>query len=313
MQIIQDAWRAGDVPTGCVATIGKLDGVHLGQRAVIERVVEHARREGVPAVAISFEPHPARVLAPESAPPLLTPGTMREEQLAETGLDALLLLRFTRELAATSPDEFVYELLVRKLAVRAVYVGRGFTFGHRRKGNVRRLRELGEEHGFEAVAVDEEVLRGEIISATRIRRAIHEGDTEFAMEMLGRPYALRGKVARGDRMGAKLGWPTVNLDPEGELLPCDGVYAGRILVGEFPDPFNGVINVGTRPTVYESYQRVVESHIFDFAADVYGEPIEVRFYKRLRSEKMFPTVMDLSAQISRDAEAAREYFAARRC
>jgi riboflavin kinase / FMN adenylyltransferase len=155
-------------------------------------------------------------------------------------------------------------------------------------------------------------LRGERISSTRIRRAVAQGRIEEAAAMLGRPYSIAGTVARGDRMGQRLGWPTLNLAPENRLLPADGVYAGRVLLPSFPAIFDCVTNIGTRPTVYENYRRVVESHILDFKADVYGQRAEVSFHKRLREERIFPTVMDLSAQIGRDVEATREYFARRR-
>jgi riboflavin kinase/FMN adenylyltransferase len=155
-------------------------------------------------------------------------------------------------------------------------------------------------------------LRGERISSTRVRRALGEGKVEEATEMLGRPHSVRGTIARGDRMGARLGWPTINLLVDNELVPCNGVYSGRVHLPSFPGTFDCVTNIGTRPTVYENHQRVVESHILGFSADIYGETAEVCFYKRLREEMIFPTVMDLSAQIGRDVEATREYFAARR-
>ena len=153
---------------------------------------------------------------------------------------------------------------------------------------------------------------GERISSTRIRRALGEGKTAEAAEMLGRPYSIAGTIARGDRMGQKLGWPTINVVSENKLLPSDGVYAARVYFPSYPATFDGVTNIGTRPTVYENYQRVVESHILDFKANVYGQRVELQFLKRLREERIFNSVMDLSAQIGRDVEATREYFAARR-
>lgn len=313
MQVIQDALRSADLPYGVVATIGNYDGIHRGQQAVIERVVAEARREGTPAVVISFDPHPTTVLRPSVAPPpLLTPGVQRQRLLAAAGVDALLLIRFTRELARTSAEDFVRDFLCAELAVRALYVGAGFVFGHGRRGNLDLLRTLGQELGFTVGGVDEVDFRGAPISSTRIRRAIAEGRSEDAMAMLGRPYAVCGTVSRGDRMGMRLGWPTINLMPDNEHLPADGVYTGRVHFPSFPATFDCVTNVGTRPTIYENYHHVVESHILDFDSDVYGEEAEIRFYKRLREEKMFPTVMDLSAQIGRDVAATREYFAVRR-
>lgn len=312
MQVIQDALKSADLPYGVIATIGNYDGIHRGQQAVIGRVVERARAEQVPAVVISFDPHPVAVLRPESAPPLLTTQEQRQEVLAELGVDVLLLIRFNREFANTSAHDFVTRFLHRQLALAEIYVGEGFVFGHQRRGDLKLLVELGKELGFKAVGVPELTAKGEAISSTRIRRAVTEGRTEEAMELLGRPYELRGTIVRGDRMGMRLGWPTINLMTDNALLPCDGVYTGQVRLPSFPATFDCVTNVGTRPTVYESYQHVVESHVLDFSSDVYGERAEIRFFKRLREERMFPTVMDLSAQIGRDVEATREYFAAHR-
>ena len=161
-----------------------------------------------------------------------------------------------------------------------------------------------------AVGVKETMFQGAPIHSTRIRQALREGQADEAREMLGRPHSLTGTVVRGDRMGQKLGWPTINLDPDGDvLLPADGVYATRVFFPGFPSTFSSVTNIGTRPTVYENFQRVVESHILSFSSDVYGQAVEVFFYRRLREERIFPTVMDLSAQIGRDVEEAREFLA----
>jgi riboflavin kinase/FMN adenylyltransferase len=313
MQVIQDAFRAGDLPRGGVATIGNFDGIHRGQRAIIDRVVARAGELGRPSVVMTFEPHPLGVLRPDQEPParLSTPAEKRR-LLTEAGVEHLLVIRFDAELAATPAEAFVREFLAGKLAIAELHVGAGFTFGHRREGDLALLERLGGELGFAARPVEEVAYRGERISSTRIRRAVAEGRIDDARAMLGRPYALAGTVARGDRMGKRLGWPTINLTPESELVPADGVYAGRVFIPAFPATFVCVTNIGTRPTVYENYRRVVESHILDFAADIYGERVEVSFHKRLREERIFPTVMDLSAQIGRDVEATREYFAARR-
>lgn len=312
MQVFHDALASADLPDGVVATIGKYDGIHRGQQAILRRLVERAQELGCPSAVITFDPHPLAVLRPELAPPRLTTDGQREELLATLGIDHLLMVRFNHEVARTEPADFVLDFLVRRLALREVHVGSTFTFGRDRRGNVELLRQLGEEHGFAVVATDEVRRAGEVISASRVREAVADGRTSLAMDLLGRPYALRGTIGRGDRMGKRLGWPTINLVPESELLPLDGVYTGRVEFPNLPGVFDCVTNVGTRPTVYESYQRVVESHILGFSADVYGERVEVRFYKRLREEMMFSTVMDLSAQIGRDVEATKEYFAARR-
>ncbi|MEO1086575.1 MAG: bifunctional riboflavin kinase/FAD synthetase [Acidobacteriota bacterium] len=312
MQVIQDAQRSADLPYGVVATIGNYDGLHRGQMKVIRRVVERARERGSKSVVVTFEPHPVSVLRPELAPPLLTLDSQRRRLLEEIELDALLIVEFNREVANTEPEAFVRRFLHRSLAVEEVYVGSEFAFGKDRQGDVATMKRLGGELGFDVIGVDEELYRGGVISSTRIRQAVVEGRLEEALEMLGRPYGLYGKVVRGDRMGMRLGWPTINLAPENEHLPADGVYCGQVRFDELPGVFECVTNVGTRPTVYENYQRVVESHILGFGAQVYGEMVEVRFFKRLRDEQLFPSVMDLSAQIGRDVETTREYFAARK-
>jgi riboflavin kinase/FMN adenylyltransferase len=314
MLVVQDAYNANgrDLPHGGVATIGNFDGVHLGQRAILDRVVARAREIGGPAVVITFDPHPVAVLRPDQAPLPLTTPAQKEKLLAETGVDAVLVIRFTPDLARIEAEPFIRDFLHGQLDLKEIYVGETFTFGHGRGGNLDLLKELGSQLGFEAFGVEEVFLGGERISSTRIRRALLEGRVESAAEMLGRPYAVSGTIVRGDRMGKRLGWPTINLAAENKLLPADGVYAGRVFFPSLPGSFDCATNIGTRPTVYENYQRVVESHILDFKADVYGQRVELSFFKRLREERIFATVMDLSAQIGRDVEAAREYFLRRR-
>jgi riboflavin kinase/FMN adenylyltransferase len=312
MLVVQDAYDSSDLPRGGVVAIGNFDGVHRGQRAILDRAVARARELPAPAVVVSFDPHPLAVLRPEQAPLAISTPAQKERLLAAAGIAVLLVVRFSRELSRTPARQFVREFLAERLTAREVYVGESFTFGYRREGNLELLRCLGGELGFTACAVPEVMLRGERISSTRIRRAITEGRVEDAAEMLGYPFCITGSVLRGDRMGQRLGWPTINIGSAHKLLPADGVYASRVLLPSFPASFDCATNIGTRPTVYENYQRVVESHILDFKADVYGQPVELSFYKRLREERIFPTVMDLSAQIGRDVEATREYFSRRR-
>ena len=312
MIVVQDAFNASDLPRGGVGTIGNFDGVHRGQRSALDLVVARATELGVPSVVITFDPHPVAVLRPEQAPPLLTTLQQKEKLLEEAGISVVLVIRFNSELAKIPARRFVREFLHEKLDLKEIYVGESFVFGHGREGDLSLLREMGESSGFRAFGVDEVSYAGERISSSRIRRAVSEGKITDAMEMLGRPYSISGVIARGDRMGQKLGWPTINLMPENRLLPLDGVYAGRVFFPKFPAVFDCVTNVGTRPTVYENYQRVVESHILEFKSNVYGERVELSFYKRLREERIFPTVMDLSAQIGRDVETARDYFSRRR-
>lgn len=312
MIVVDDAFRASDLPRGGIGTIGNFDGLHRGQRAILDKVVERARERGLHAVVVTFDPHPLAVLRPEAVPPRLTSPAQKERLLAQAGAEVLAVIRFTPEFAATPAEAFVREFLHRGLGLEEVYVGPDFAFGHRREGNLALLSRLGEELGFTAFGVAEVYQEGRRISSTRIRQTLLEGRVEDAMEMLGRPYSLVGSIARGDRMGQRIGWPTINVEVENELIPADGVYAGRAHFPSFPATFACATNIGTRPTVYENYRRVVESHVLDFSADVYEQRVEVSFYKRLREERIFPTIMDLSAQIGQDVEATREYFAARR-
>jgi riboflavin kinase / FMN adenylyltransferase len=312
MLVVHDAFHNSDLPTGGVAAIGNFDGLHRGQRALVERVRERAAALGVPSVVITFEPHPMAVLRPEAAPARLTTPEQKERLLAAAGVDVALFVRFTPELARTRARDFVRGFLHDRLAVREVYVGERFVFGHNREGDVALLGAMAAELGFGAEAVEPVAWRGERISSTRIRQALAEGRVEDAEAMLGRPYAITGAIVRGDRMGKRLGWPTINVAHDGQLLPLDGVYACRVTFPAFPATFEAVTNIGTRPTVYENYQRVVESHVLDFASDVYDQRVELAFLKRLREERLFPSVMDLSAQIRRDVEATRDFFAGRR-
>jgi len=311
MIVVNDAFNASDLPRGGVGTIGNFDGVHRGQRSALDLVVARAKELGVPSVVITFDPHPVAVLRPEHAPTLLTTLPQKEKLLEEAGVAVVLVVRFTPEIAKVPARRFVREFLHEKLDLKEIYVGSSFVFGHGREGDLSLLREMGESFGFRAFGVDEVSSGGDRISSSRIRQAIAEGKVAEAMDMLGRPYSIAGVIARGDRMGKRLGWPTINLMPENKLLPLDGVYASRVFFRSLGS-FDSVTNIGTRPTVYENYQRVVESHILEFKSDVYGERVELSFFKRLREERIFPSVMDLAAQIGRDVETAREFFSRRR-
>ena len=309
MQVIHDAVHAVDLPRGLIATIGNYDGVHRGQRRVLDLVKARATETGLKSAVITFQPHPLTVLHPETQVLLLTTQQQKEALLDQAGVDYVIIFRFTPELAKMPARSFVRDYLWGALEAREIYVGSRFSFGHRREGDLSLLRQMWETFGFSAFAVDEVTHLGEPVSSTRIRTALLEGDVALARELLGRPYAITGLIARGDRMGKRLGWPTINLAPDNALVPENGVYASRVHFPSFPATFDAVTNIGTRPTVYENYQRVVESHILGFNADVYGETVELRFYKRLRDERTFPSMMELSAQIGRDVETARDLFA----
>ena len=312
MLVVANALKNSDLPKKTIVTIGNYDGIHLGQRAILDLVVARAEATGLPAMEVTFEPHPLSVLRPEHAPLRLTTQAQKELLLDAAGIEVVAVIRFTPEFAVMPARRFVRDVLHDRLAVKEIYVGSRFVFGHEREGDLSLLREMGKSFGFDAFGVEEVLLRGEPVSSTRIRRAIAGGQVDEAWELLGRPFSIEGLIARGDRMGKRLGWPTINVVSDRELLPADGVYASRVFFPSFPATFDCVTNIGTRPTLYENYQRVVESHILGFHSDVYGERVELQFLKRLRDERIFPSVMDLSEQIGLDVEATREYFQSRR-
>jgi len=309
MRVVVDALGPCELPHPAVVTVGNYDGIHRGQRIVLDRVVARARVLGLPAVLVTFEPHPLSVLSPSQAPVALLTREQKSRQLAAAGIDLMAVIPFTAGFAATRAEEFVRDFLVGRLGVRELYVGRQFAFGKNREGDLGLLSRLGGELGFLVCGLEEALAGGDPVSSTRIRRAITLGEVAKAAELLGRPYSLTGVIVQGNRQGRRLGWPTTNLDPDGELLPLEGVYATRVEFQEASASFDSVTNVGRRPTLEAGGRPVVESHILDFNREVYGERVELHFHQRLRDEMLFPSVAELSAQIGRDALASREYFA----
>jgi riboflavin kinase/FMN adenylyltransferase len=311
MQVIRDPMRSSDLPRGGVGTIGNFDGVHLGHRKILETVVARSRQIGRPSFAITFEPHPMVVLRPDHAPRRIQTLRQKEEAIEAIGIDALLVMPFTRDFSLTEPEEFVRGLLRDRLGAAELYLGAHFAFGRGKRGDLALLSRLGAECGFVASAVEEVFADGEPVSSTRIRGALERGAVREAGAMLGREYELDGLVSRGDRLGHQIGVPTINLEAENELPPGDGVYVTEIEIRSFGRRFQSVSNIGRRPTLYEDSTTTVETYVLDFSSDVYGERVRLFFLDRLREERRFLSVMDLTAQIQRDIEATREYFAAR--
>lgn len=311
LHVIRDPLRTTDLPRGGVATIGNFDGVHLGHRRILETVVARAREADRPSVVLTFEPHPLSVLRPDHAPRRLQTLRQKGEALEAIGIENLLVIPFTRDFSLTEPEEFIRSILRDRLAVSEVYLGSHFAFGRGKRGDIALLSRMGAECGFLASSVDEAIFEGEPISSTRIRRALARGDVTKANAMLGREYEIDGLVARGDKVGRRIGYPTINLEPENELHPADGVYVTRIHIRSFDRRFDCVTNIGRRPTVYEDYATVIETFVLDFSANVYGERVRLFFFERLREERRFPSVTALSEQIGKDIEATREYFARR--
>ncbi len=291
-----------------VVSIGNFDGVHLGHRSILVETVRRAQQAGAPAGVVTFDPHPLRILAPEKAPRMLATLRQKEELFEAAGIGELFVIPFTRDFSLTAAADFIRDFLVAQLHVREVVIGRSFCFGHGRGGDLSLLEALGRELGFEAVGVPEVGHGGLPISSTRIRRALAEGDVALAAVMLGRAFGIEGIVARGSQVGRKLGFPTINIHPDNEVWPGDGVYITTLIFPSSGKRLESVTNIGTRPTLYESSATTIESFILDFDADVYGETIRLDFHERVRGEKKFASVDDLAAGIGRDVETAREWF-----
>jgi len=311
MRWIEDAWNARDLPRPVTATIGNYDGVHRGQGAILEALVERGRELDVPAAVVTFEPHPLTLLAPARAPNRLVSVAQKKELLEVSGVDLVLEVTFDRSFSETSAEFFVRRFLCERLGVRDVFVGSDFQFGRGKEGDISMLRDLGLELGFGAHGVPEVQHSEAPISSSRIREAVATGDIQSAEEMLGRPFALRGRIVTGERRGRGLGWPTINLMPEQEVIPARGVYISEVRLAGESRPRPAVSNVGVRPTVSAGRDLVVESHILNFSADVYGMEAEVAFLRRLRAERAFESVEALSNQIQQDVERAQEFFAER--
>jgi riboflavin kinase / FMN adenylyltransferase len=295
-----------DIRRPTVVTLGVFDGLHLGHQAIVKTVVERAAQCGATPTLITFDPHPRQVLRPESAPPLLQTFNQKMEGLRLLGLQQVIVLRFTPELAALPAEMFVQQYLCDALQAREVYLGKGFAFGHQRRGNIELLLRLSQSLGFYAAEVPEVQLRHARISSTVVRQLLQAGRVNLARRMLGRPYGIEGVVTRGHGIGHQLLYPTANLAVENRVLPADGVYVTLTLIeGVWR---RSVTNIGKRPTFGGELASKIETHLLDFAGDLYGQTIRVRMLHRLRGEKKFNGVEELKAQIGRDRERALRYF-----
>ena len=292
-----------------VLTLGVFDGLHLGHQLIVRTVVERARELGAVPTVLTFDPHPRAVLHPESAPPLLQTFDQKIEALGVLGVGQTIVVRFTPEFARVRAAEFLRDVVHERLHAREVYLGRGFAFGHGREGNISLLREVSSELGFHADEVPEVRLRGQRISSSRIRELLAGGKVNLARRMLGRPYGVEGRVVRGASRGAGLGFPTANLQPQNRVIPRAGVYVTATLVeGAWR---RSVTNVGVRPTFEREAEASVETFVLDWAGDLYGDVVRVRFLRRLRAERKFASVAELKTQIDADVSRARDFFARR--
>jgi riboflavin kinase / FMN adenylyltransferase len=289
-----------------VLALGNFDGVHRGHRKILERVRRVAGERAATSVVMTFDPHPPRVVRPDKAPPLLMTKPQKLEAIADAGVQGAAIVRFSAELSHWDPETFVRRVLVDWLRVGEVWVGANFLFGHDRAGNFSMLRVLGGRYGFKAEKIDPVRYKDFVVSSTRVRRLVSEGRVDEAGALLGHQYFVDGVVMRGDQRGRTIGFPTANLCSENELLPPHGVYATTARVGAIVLP--SVTNVGTRPTVDQSGRTVIETHVFDFDRDLYGQPIRISFVQRLRDERTFESLDALRAQIDADCQRARVLF-----
>lgn len=295
---------------GCVLTIGNFDGLHLGHQRVIERVAEHGRRLQLPTVAMVFEPQPLEYFLGDHAPSRLTRLREKAIQFAKLPIDRLLVLPFNRTLADYDAEQFIRDILIGKLNIKHLVIGDDFHFGKARRGNFALLQHRGAEYGFSVESTDSFELAGLRISSTLIRDALGEGDLTQAKLLLGRDYSVCGRVAHGDKRGRQLGFPTANLQMFRKNIPLVGVFAVT-MTGLGERELHGVANLGNRPTVDGAGTAVLETHLFDFNRNIYGHYVEVHFKAKLRDEIRFASLDELKAQIARDVEAARIFFAGR--
>lgn len=307
MNVLADIEDLRELPGPLHLAIGVFDGVHLGHRAVIEEALNSARDGGGSAVVVTFDPHPVEVLIPERAPRLLTATEHKLIILArETGIAHTLVVRFDSAFAAQTGETFVHRLLAAAPpeGIARICVGRAWQFGKGRSGDFALLERLGSQHGFAVSGIETVEVDGERVSSTRVREAVAAGDFATASRLLGRTHTVFGSVEKGRQLGRTIGFPTANLAVACEQLPPGGVYAVRVTGAG--DGWNGVANLGTRPTVEgDGGQRKLEVHLFGFDAEIYGESLEVEFVAFVRPERKFEGVEELQAQIARDAEEAR--------
>ncbi len=305
MEIIRDLDALPRHPYPVVA-LGNFDGVHLGHRAILKAAMDRARAAGGTAFVLTYDPLPAKLLFPERAPKLLLTTEDKLELLRISGIDGVIVLKFTLELSQLSPRDFVRDYLVAKIGAREVVLGHSHKFGHRRAGNAAVMVELGREFGFDTTVVGPVKIAAMEVSSTTIRDLIATGDMRAAAKLLGRYHFLHGPVTRGRARGRKIGFPTANLQSETECVPSDGVYATRVVLDH--GHYASITNIGMRPT-FEEQARSIEAHIFDFDRDIYGHRIKLELIEKIRGEKKFASADELAHQIQLDVARAKEILA----
>lgn len=294
---------------GSIVTIGNFDGLHLGHQMLLDHVLEHARKAGLPAVVMCFEPTPQEFFAPQGPPARLMRFAEKRRALEEYGVDVFCCLDFDAELRSGSPDWFIQEILVRTLNVQHLIVGDQFRFGKDRAGNVGDLESAGDEHKFQVSGIANLESDGTIVSSTLIRRALSSGNLSRAAELLGKNYSMSGEVIHGNHLGRRLGFPTANIDPDRIHVALMGIFAVRV-TGLGKETLEGVASVGTRPTVGGT-KMLLEVYIFDFDEDIYGQELQVEFVEKIREELNFPDIDALIENINNDVAIARRILAER--
>jgi len=307
MRVLRSISELAELSGPLYLAIGVFDGVHLGHQAVISTSAKHAQAAGGTPVVVTFDPHPVKVLRPDDAPHLLTATQHKIALIRDLGVAHLLVLHFDKSFAATSPEDFVQQLVDGSKPLREICVGHEWSFGKGRAGNLALLKKLGATYDFNVIGVEAVKVNGEVVSSTAIRQAIEAGNLVKATQMLGREYTILGTVVRGEQLGRKLGFPTANLSAHSEQFPPNGVYVSEARIGG--TLYRGVANLGFRPTVAAGKPvRLLELHLFDLDREIYGEEMEVRFVRYLRPERKFPDVDALRDQIAADVRQARESF-----
>ncbi len=289
-------------------TIGNFDGVHLGHQAMLHALQQAAGALGLATGVVTFEPHPREFFAPNEAPPRLT--TLREklELLDAAGIDQVSILRFNRTLATMPAEAFITGWLVQRLRTQWLLVGDDFRFGAQRSGDFETLQRAGASQGFECFALSSIMAAGQRVSSSAVREALAGGRMDLARQLLGRPYSMSGRVSAGRQLGRTLGYPTANIRLNRRVSPLSGIFAVRVS-GLGPSPLIGVASLGTRPTVSNSGEWLLEVHLFDFASTIYGARIHVQFMHKIRDEVQFDSLETMTRQMTHDAATARDYFA----
>ncbi len=285
-----------------IVTVGVFDGLHIGHKAVIQQVLTQTKKIKLASVVLTFDPPPLAFLAPERCPPVLTTLPKKIEILKQLGVDTVVFARFDAYLQQMSPDTFVQQVLLQQLHATQVIVGYDWQFGKGRSGNAEALKQLGNRYHFDVKIVGPVQLHGKPVHSTRVREAITEGNLEITSELLGRRYSIMGEVVEGEGRGRQIGFPTANVNAGNQMLPPSGVYAVRVKLER--DMFDGVLNMGTRPT-FDGDKFQIETHLFGFEKTIYGEKIEIFFIEKIRPEQRFPTPEMLVGQIKQDVAMAK--------